>query len=132
MQGRANAGTAWSDPARGLSADLTGRGPVSHPSQGFREAGLSGALAWDGRPESARGPNLTLSQSVGAEASGGMDKPLERDTLAGLAANPGSGFGAGAKRVAGEAGITKQAAEAAVGTAACIAAVRQCVVRCIT
>ena len=83
----AGGGLAWSDPARGLSVDLRARGLVSHDSAGFREAGLSGALSWEGRPGSTRGPSLTLSQSVGASAAGGMDGLLEGGALAGLAAN---------------------------------------------
>ena len=82
----AGGGIAWSDPARGLSMDLKARGLVSHDSSGFREAGLSGTLSWDGRPGNARGPSLTLSQSVGAPADGGMDGLFEGNTLAGLAA----------------------------------------------
>ena len=80
-------GVAWTDPQRGLSADLKGRGLVSHDSQGFREAGISGALSWDGRPGSARGPSLTLSQTVGGQATGGVDGLFEGGALAGLAAN---------------------------------------------
>ena len=76
-----------SDPARGLSVDLRARGLVSHEAKGFREAGLSGALAWDGRPGSARGPSLTLSQSVGGPAEGGMDGLFQGNALPGLAAN---------------------------------------------
>ena len=82
----AGGGLAWSDPARGLSVDLRARRLVSHDSAGFREAGLSGSLAWEGRPGSSRGPSLTLSQSVGASAAGGMDGLLEGGALAGLAA----------------------------------------------
>ena len=36
---------------------------------------------------SGRGPKLTLTQTMGAPASGGMDALLERGTLEGLAAN---------------------------------------------
>ena len=87
-------GIAWSDPARGLSVDLKARGLVSHDSKGFREAGISGSLAWDGRPGSTRGPSLTLTQTVGASATGGMDGLLEGGALDALAANDnGSGNG---------------------------------------
>ena len=80
-------GLAWSDPQRGLSAELRGRGLVSHESQGFRNRGISGSFAWDPGQGSGRGPKLTLTQSMGASASGGMDALLERGTLVGLAAN---------------------------------------------
>ena len=85
-------GLAWSDPRRGLSAELRGRGLLSHAASGFRERGFSGSLSWDPTPETARGLTLTMSQTVGAQAAGGMNALLERGTLAGLAANDnGSG-----------------------------------------
>ena len=80
-------GLAWSDPASGIAAELRGRGLLTHEAGGFREQGFSGSLSWDPRPETERGFNLTLSQTMGASASGGMDALLGRDTLAGLAAN---------------------------------------------
>ncbi len=80
-------GIAWTDPQRGLSVDLRGRGLVSHDSKGFREAGLSGSLSWVPDAESGRGPSLTLTQTMGGQASGGADALLRRGTLAGLAAN---------------------------------------------
>ena len=80
-------GIAWSDPRRGLFADLQGRGLMSHDSKGFREAGLSGSFSWNLRGDKGRGPSLTLSQIVGSQATGGMDELLGRETLAGLAAN---------------------------------------------
>ena len=82
-------GIAWMDPRRGLSVDLRGRGLVSHDSKGVREAGLSGSLSWEPRSDSGRGPSLTLTQTMGGQASGGADALLERGTLAGLAANDG-------------------------------------------
>ena len=88
-------GLAWSDPQRGVSADLRGRGLVSHESKGFRDVGLSGSLSWDPGPGSGRGPSLTLSQSFGGSSSGGVNALLERGTLAGLAANDNGKPGAG-------------------------------------
>ena len=82
-------GIAWTDPERGLTVDLRGRVLVSHDSKGFREAGLSGSLSWEPRAESGRGPSLTLTQTMGGQASGGADALLGRGTLAGLAANDG-------------------------------------------
>ena len=80
-------GLAWSDPQRGLSGEVRGRGLLSHAEAGFRERGFSGTLSWDPTPETARGLSLSMSQTVGAQAAGGMDALLERGTLAGLAAN---------------------------------------------
>ena len=84
-------GIAWTDPARGLSVDLRGRGLASHDSQGFRDAGLSGSLSWVPDAESGRGPSLTLTQTMGGQATGGADALLQRGTLAGLAANDDAG-----------------------------------------
>ena len=81
------AGLALSDPARGLEAELRGRGLLSHGSKGFRERGFSGALAWRQRPSSDSGAKLTLTQTVGGSSSGGADALLARTTLEGLAAN---------------------------------------------
>ena len=80
-------GLAWSDPASGIAAEIRGRGLLTHAAGGFREQGYSGALTWDPRPDSDRGLKLTLQQTVGASATGGMDALLGRGTLAGLAAN---------------------------------------------
>ena len=55
-------------------------------SRGLRDRGIAGSLAWNPRP-SGRGPKLTLTQSIGAGASGGKDALLSRTTLEGLAAN---------------------------------------------
>ena len=85
------AGLAWSDPASGISAQLRGRGLLTHADGDFRESGFAGSLSWDPTPSSARGPTLTLSQTVGAQASGGMDSLLSRPTMAGLAANDDGG-----------------------------------------
>ena len=72
---------------RGIEAELKGRGLLTHEDSDFREHGFSGSLGWDPTPGSDRGPSLTLTQSVGGQASGGMDALLGRDTMAGLAAN---------------------------------------------
>ena len=82
-------GIAWSDPKNGLSAELRGRGLLTHEARGFRERGFSGSLAWDPTPSSQSGPKLTLTQTVGTSASGGADALLARGTLAGLGASSG-------------------------------------------
>ena len=80
-------GLAWSHPASGISADLSGRGLLAHEAGGFRDRGLSGSFAWDPGQGSGRGPKLALTQTLGASAAGGMDALLGRETPAGLAAN---------------------------------------------
>ena len=80
-------GLAWSDTARGISAEFRGRGLLTHDADGFRERGLSGSLSWDPQPGSDRGPRASLIQTLGGPASGGMNALLSRDTLTGLAAN---------------------------------------------
>ncbi len=81
-------------PARGIRAELRGRGLLSHAAKGFRQRGLSGSLSWEPAPD-GRGPRLSLTQSIGGSTSGGADALFRRGTLAGLSANPGSGSGAG-------------------------------------
>ena len=80
------AGLAWTDPERGLGAELRGRGLLAHEAKGFRERGLSGSFTWD-PVTGERGPRLSLTQTVGAPAHGGPGPLPSRTTLAGLAAN---------------------------------------------
>ena len=89
------AGLAWSDPERGIRADLRGRGLLTHEDGGFREHGYAGSLAWDPRPDTALGPSLTLSQTVGASASGGMQALLGRESMAGFEASDDAEGGLG-------------------------------------
>ena len=79
-------GVTFEGPAQGLTVSLEGRGVLTHEASGFRDRGLAGSLAWSPQP-SGRGPELTLTQTVGAGASGGKDALLARETLEGLAAN---------------------------------------------
>ena len=69
----AGVGLAWADPTSGVTAELRARGLLTHEEEGFRERGLAGTLAWDPDPESDRGPALSLSQTVGTSASGGIE-----------------------------------------------------------
>ena len=80
-------GISWSHPASGLSGELRARGLVTHEAGGLRDRGIAGSLGFDPRPDSERGFALTLSQTMGAQASGGVDALLGRGTLEGLAAN---------------------------------------------
>ena len=81
------AGLAWSQPERGIAAEVRGRGLLTHEADGFGERGFSGTLSFDPEPSSERGLSLTLTQTVGTPASGGADALLGRRHLEGLAAN---------------------------------------------
>ena len=83
------AGLGWSDPTRGFSAEVQARGLLTHESEGLSERGFAGSIGYDPRPGSDRGLSLTLRQSVGAQASGGMDNLLGHRTLEGLGAGSG-------------------------------------------
>ena len=80
-------GLAWSDEKTGIRAEVSGRGLLTHEGAGFRQRGIAGSLGWDPTPGSDRGPSLTLRQTMGLSAAGGVDALLGRRTLAGLAAN---------------------------------------------
>ena len=80
-------GLAWSHPERGLTGEVRARGLLTHEAGGFRDRGISGSLGFDPDPASERGFALTLSQTMGASASGGADALLGRETLESLAAN---------------------------------------------
>ena len=99
-------GLAFADSANGISLDMKARALVAHKASGFREWGASASVGWDPRPETDRGLALSLTRSLGASPSGGMDALLSRETLADLAANDdgnGSGFEASG-RTEGEIG----------------------------
>ena len=74
------AGVVWSDRARGIEAELRGRGLVTHEESGFGERGVAGRVAWDPHPDSPLGLSLSVSQTVGTSASGGMEALLGPDT----------------------------------------------------
>ena len=81
------AGVVWTDPERGLEAQVRARGLLTHEDGGIGERGVAGGITWDPEPGSERGVVLTVQQTVGASASGGMEALLGRGTMAGLAAN---------------------------------------------
>ena len=98
-------GVALADPKHGLRLDLKGRALVAHEASGFREWGASAAFGWDPAPSTERGLAMSLTQSWGASPSGGMDGLLNRETMAGLAANDdGSGRFEASSRLSGEVG----------------------------
>ena len=80
-------GLAWSDPQSGLTAELRGRGLLTHESEGFRDRGLSGSFSWAPGRETGRGPLVTLTHSMGASATGSVDTLLGHRHLGGLGAN---------------------------------------------
>ncbi len=85
------AGLALSAPSQGVSADLRARGLLTHEAGSMREQGVSGTFAFDPAPDSDRGISLSLSQTVGSQASGGADALFERPTLAGIGAEQDEG-----------------------------------------
>ena len=87
------AGVALTDPRWGLKAELRARALLTHEAGGFRERGFSGSLVW--KPEFApgRGPTLTLGQTVGSRAAGGMDALLRPDTARAVANDNGNNPG---------------------------------------
>ena len=79
------AGVAWSDPKRGLGAELRGRALLTHESKGFRQRGLAGSFSWD--PVTGdRGPRLSLTQTLGVPVQGVVEAPLGRGGAGGAAA----------------------------------------------
>ena len=82
-------GLTLSAPARGLQAELRGRGLLSHESKGFRDRSFSGSLSWRQKPSSDRGAALTLTQTFGGSSSDGADALLARTTMDGLAVDSG-------------------------------------------
>ena len=85
-------GVALAAPAHGLTVSLEGRGVLTHEAAGLRDRGVAGTLAWN-PPPPGRGPRLTLTQTLGAGASGGTEALLSRTTLEGLAANDNDNVG---------------------------------------
>ena len=69
-----------------MRAELGGRGLLTHESGGFGERGVAASLVFDPAPGSERGPSLTLTQTVGARATGGMDALLGPETARALGA----------------------------------------------
>ena len=68
------AGLAWSDPQRGLGAELRGRGLLAHEAKGFRLAGLAASVSWE-PVAGGRGPRLSLTQTSGVPGRDAFDAP---------------------------------------------------------
>ncbi|WP_420604425.1 Calx-beta domain-containing protein [Methylobacterium sp.] len=75
-------GIAWTDPAIGLSLDLSGRTLIAHGSDDLEDRGFAASLAFDPNPSSERGLSLTLRQDWGGSAQGGLDALFATDPLA--------------------------------------------------
>ena len=82
----AGGGVVWSDPARGVRAELGGRGLLTHESAGFADRGFAASLVFDPAPASERGPSLTLARTVGESATGGMEALLRPESARALGA----------------------------------------------
>ena len=75
------AGLAWSDPALGLILDLSGRTLIAHGNDDLKDRGFAASLGFDPSPASARGPSLTLRQTLGGQATGGLDALFRAEGL---------------------------------------------------
>ena len=78
------AGMALMDSSRGLQARVRAHGLLTHEDGDFRERGLAGSLVWEPNPTPGRGLRLSLSQTMGAPDSGGIDALLRSDAVQGL------------------------------------------------
>ncbi len=75
-------GIAWTDPAIGLSLDLSGRTLIAHGSDDLEDQGFAASLAFDPNPGTERGLSLSLTQDWGGAAQGGLDALFATDPLA--------------------------------------------------
>ena len=66
-------GIAWTDPALGLSLDVSGRTLIAHGNDDLKDRGYAASLAFDPDPATQRGPSLSLRQEFGGQAQGGLD-----------------------------------------------------------
>ena len=66
-------GIVWTDPALGLTLDVSGRTLIAHEDDDLEDRGFAAALGFDPRPESERGPSFSLRQDFGGSAQGGLD-----------------------------------------------------------
>ena len=80
----------WSAPEYGISGELKGHTLLTHQEEAFREQGLTLSFSWEPDP-SDRGPSLSLSHTMGATASGGMDALLNPTTIQVLDASTTTG-----------------------------------------
>ncbi len=74
-------GIAWTDPAIGLSLDLSGRTLIAHGNDDLEDQGFAASLVFDPKPGTERGLSLTLRQDWGGSAQGGLDALFAADPL---------------------------------------------------
>ena len=74
-------GIAWSDPALGLSLDVSGRTLIAHGNDDLKDRGYAASLAFDPDPATGRGPSLSLRQEFGGQARGGLDALFQPATM---------------------------------------------------
>ena len=74
-------GIAWTDPALGLSLDVSGRTLIAHGNDDLKDRGYAASLAFDPDPATRRGPSLSLRQEFGGQARGGLDALFQPATL---------------------------------------------------
>ena len=74
-------GLAWSAPTLGLNLDVSGRTLLAHDDDDLKDRGFAASMAFDPDPASERGPSLSLGQSFGAQAQGGLDALFAVDPL---------------------------------------------------
>ena len=74
-------GLAWSAPTLGLNLDVSDRTLLAHGDDDLKDRGFAASMAFDPDPGSERGPSLSLGQSFGAQAQGGLDALFAVDPL---------------------------------------------------
>ena len=74
-------GIVWTDPALGLSLDVSGRTLIAHGNDDLKDRGYAASLAFDPDPATQRGPSLSLRQEFGGQAQGGLDALFQPATL---------------------------------------------------
>ena len=74
-------GLAWTDPALGLSLDVSGRTLLAHGDGDLKDRGMSVSLAFDPAPATRRGASFSLRQDFGGSALGGLDALFAPDPL---------------------------------------------------
>ena len=83
-------GIAFSDASASLAVQVSGRAPNAHADGDHRDWGLSGVIAFGPDPDSRRGLLLSLRQTAGEAASGGVDATRNRETIAGIGRESGA------------------------------------------
>ena len=77
-------GFSFTDSSRKARVDLRGRGLLTHDAADFKEWGMSASFMWDPQPQNDSGFSFSLTQSLGASPTVGMDALWSRETFAQL------------------------------------------------